>query len=446
MERPIQVKELNQYLKKYLSMDYLLGRVTVEGELSNVKLHHSGHMYFSLKDDSAKVSCAMFRWEEKGVTFLPREGKKVVVRGAISFYTKEGTLQLYVEEMEEAGMGDLYLEFLKLKEALEKEGLFASEHKKTLPSFVRKIGVITSPQGAAVRDIIQVAGRRNEKVDILLYPVAVQGEGAPSSLREAMSYMGKREDLDLVIIGRGGGAYEDLACFNDEGLARCIYNSKVPVISAVGHETDFTIADFVADFRAPTPSAAAEIAVPSLGEILMNLQLLQEKGLREIRHRFKVEQKNLDLLHNQLLPYHPRGFLESKKRDLEEWMLRGNYQMKERILKEQTILSSYLQRISERNPKRRLALEARRLEDLKGRGIMAFHLLFSRERDGLGGLFKRLTRAKENIPHYVIATEEGYVNSIEDLEVGDLLRIYDHCGFVESEVKGVFVNGERNEL
>ena len=265
------VSELNLYIKRVFDNDRLLSALTVRGEISNFTYHKSGHLYFSLKDEGGQVKAIMFRSSAAGLKFMPENGMKVIVRCSVSVYTQTGAYQLYVSSMQPDGIGALYLAYEQLKSRLEAEGLFDEEHKRPIPAFPERIGVITSPTGAAVRDIINVTGRRYPVGKIYLYPSLVQGEGAEANLIEALDYFNSSRLVDVIIIGRGGGSIEDLWAFNGEALARKIYEVDIPVISAVGHETDFTICDFVSDLRAPTPSAAAEIAVPDVKELYVRL-------------------------------------------------------------------------------------------------------------------------------------------------------------------------------
>lgn len=264
---PIKVSQVTQYIKKLLISDPILHNIEVEGEISNFKHHYSGHMYFTLKDDKSTLKCIMFNNNCNKLDFIPNDGMHVVVSGYISIYEKSGTYQLYCKDIKKRGIGELYENFEKLKNKLQSEGLFDKDKKKPLPYIPRKIGVVTSSTGAAVRDIISVIKRRLPCVDIILYPVLVQGDKAHYEICEALNYLNSRDDIDVVIIGRGGGSIEELWAFNEEDVARAIYNMKIPVISAVGHETDFTIADFVSDLRAPTPSAAGELVVPVIDEL-----------------------------------------------------------------------------------------------------------------------------------------------------------------------------------
>ena len=271
------VGELNQYIKNMFDDNRMLNAISVRGEISNFVNHRSGHLYFSLKDSEGQIRAVMFRSSAQSLKFMPENGTKVIVRGTVSVYTKDGSYQIYVNSMQPDGIGALYLAYEQLKERLFNEGLFDESVKKSIPSYPERIGVITSPTGAAVRDIINVIGRRYPLATIYLYPSLVQGESAENSLIEGVRYFSDSKLVDTIIIGRGGGSIEDLWAFNSESLARTIYSCPIPIISAVGHETDFTICDFVCDLRAPTPSAAAELAVPDVREIAMNLDNLQAR-------------------------------------------------------------------------------------------------------------------------------------------------------------------------
>ena len=260
-EMAITVSDLNKYIKDKFSEDEYLDNILVKGEISNFKNHYTGHMYFTLKDDKSLIKCIMFKTYAQKINFMPKDGMKVFIFGGVSVFERDGIYQIYVKAMEEDGLGDLYTKFQELKERLEKQGLFDQEHKKSIPIMPKVIGVLTSQTGSVIRDIINVATRRNPNVRIRLLPVPVQGEGAAEKISDAITYMNENQLADVLILARGGGSLEDLWPFNEEIVAHSIYQSKIPIISAVGHETDFTIADFVADLRAPTPSAAAELAV-----------------------------------------------------------------------------------------------------------------------------------------------------------------------------------------
>ena len=263
----LSVTELNEYARRLLAGDPLLRNVEVAGEISGYKHHISGHRYFSLKDDKARVQCVMFRQNAMGLDFRPEDGMKVTVRGSASLFTRDGSYQLYVNTMRKAGQGDLYMRFEALKKKLSNEGLFDPARKREIPRMPRIIGVATSETGAAIRDILQIARRRNPNVGIVIAPCAVQGESAAPEIVRAIERLNRQGECDVLLVGRGGGSIEDLWAFNEEIVARAIAASRIPVISCVGHEIDFTIADFVADLRAPTPSAAAELAVPVLDDL-----------------------------------------------------------------------------------------------------------------------------------------------------------------------------------
>lgn len=264
----LSVTQVNLYIKEVIARDDILCDILVKGELSNFKAHSSGHMYMSLKDESGVMRAVMFRSAAAKLAFKPQNGMKVIAHGRISVYERDGQYQLYIDDMQQEGQGDLYAAFEQLKIKLAAEGLFDSAHKKTLPKYPKRVGVVTAPTGAAIRDIINVLTRRFSYADIVLYPVLVQGENSAASIVSAIEYFNETNLADVLIVGRGGGSIEDLWSFNEEIVARAIYNSNIPIVSAVGHEIDFTISDFVADLRAPTPSAAAELVVPSQTELV----------------------------------------------------------------------------------------------------------------------------------------------------------------------------------
>ena len=260
MKNVYTVKQVNSYIKNMFTQDFMLSRIYVKGEISNCKYHTSGHIYFSLKDESGTIACVMFAGSRAGLSFRLQDGQQVIVLGAVSVYERDGKYQLYAREIVRDGVGALYERFEALKKELSEMGMFAPEYKQPIPRYVHTVGIVTAPTGAAVRDIINIAGRRNPYVQLILYPAQVQSDGAAQSVARGIRALEKKQ-VDVIIVGRGGGSIEDLWAFNEETVARAIFDCTVPIISAVGHETDTTIADFVADLRAPTPSAAAELAV-----------------------------------------------------------------------------------------------------------------------------------------------------------------------------------------
>lgn len=274
---PITVTDLNKYIKNKIDDDEMLNNVLVKGEISNFKNHYTGHMYFTLKDESSLIKCVMFKSYTTHLSFMPKDGMKVMVLGSVAVFERDGVYQIYAKAMKEDGLGSLYTAYEELKKKLEHEGLFEEAHKKKIPFMPKTIGVLTSNTGAVIRDIINVSTRRNPGVHIRLYPVPVQGPGAAEKIAEGIKFMNENKLADVLIIGRGGGSLEDLWPFNEEIVARAIYDSELPIISAVGHETDFTIADFVADLRAPTPSAAAELAVANIDDVRETLKLYNNR-------------------------------------------------------------------------------------------------------------------------------------------------------------------------
>lgn len=273
----ISVTELNSYIKNKIADDEYLNNVLIKGEISNFKNHYTGHMYFTLKDENSLIKCVIFKTYAQKLNFMPKDGMKVFVLGGVSVFERDGVYQIYVKAMQEDGVGILYKKYEELKQRLEQEGYFAEEHKKAIPQMPKIIGVLTSQTGSVIRDIINVSTRRNPNVNIRLYPVPVQGEGAAEKIADGIKFMNKNQLADVLILARGGGSLEDLWPFNEEIVAHAIYNSEIPVISAVGHETDFSISDFVADLRAPTPSAAAELAVPDVYEVKQKINSYQNR-------------------------------------------------------------------------------------------------------------------------------------------------------------------------
>ena len=311
-ERILTVSQFNAVSKMVLENEPLLKGVTLTGELSGVKRYPSGHIYFTLKDESASLSCVMFSSSAATLRFAPADGMQVKLKGGATVYERDGRYQFIARSMESDGAGGLFAAYEKLKNKLEKQGLFDERRKKAIPSFPRRIGVITSPTGAAVRDMIQILGRRFPAARVILYPALVQGAAAPESLRQGLRVFARAIPVDLIIIGRGGGSAEDLWAFNDEALARDVAASPVPVISAVGHETDFTICDFVADLRAPTPSAAAELAVPDAAELQQGLSAMEERLYSLLNARLKETRARVDRFASAAVLRSPRRYLDER--------------------------------------------------------------------------------------------------------------------------------------
>lgn len=319
MANYITVGQLNNYLKRKFEADVNLNKVYLKGEISNCKLHSRGHLYFSLKDETSVIGAIMFATSTASLNFEPKEGTRVFVEGKVTVYENTGKYQIIVSKMQPDGIGELYIAYEKLKKQLENEGLFKLEHKRAIPKYPHKIGIVTAPTGAAIRDILSTIKRRFPICETILFPALVQGESAKFSIVENIE-KAQNYDIDVLIVGRGGGSIEDLWAFNEEIVARAIYNSRVPVISAVGHEVDFTIADFVADLRAPTPTGAAEMAVPNIADVYRQIENYKIRLGENINNKLNLLNKQLDALKNSYVLKNPLGLYEIKEQKLSNLM------------------------------------------------------------------------------------------------------------------------------
>lgn len=348
--KTLTVSEVNNYLKRVVDNDFIMNNLSVKGEVSNLKFHSSGHIYFSLKDGESKINCVMFKSDAVNLDFLLENGMEVSVKARLSIYMKEGNYQLYCREIDNVGIGKLFEKYEQMKKELEAEGLFSDFYKRKIVKFPKRVGVITSATGAAVKDIIRVIRRRNNLVDIVVYPAKVQGNLAEETLINGIRYFNNKNNVETIIIGRGGGSIEELWAFNSRELAYEIFNSKIPVISAVGHETDFTICDFVSDIRAATPSAAAEISVPVLEEERIHLKNLESILIRDINRVIERENKNLEYISKILSNNSPSIILEREKEKL--GILSKNLEniISQRIDKEKEKISSMNKILNSMNP------------------------------------------------------------------------------------------------
>jgi exodeoxyribonuclease VII large subunit len=346
----ITVTELNNFIKNLFDSSRFLSSVTVKGEISNFTYHRSGHLYFSLKDGESQIKAVMFRSSATKLKFMPESGMKILAHGSVSVYQRDGVYQMYITSMQPDGIGALYLAYEQLKEKLNAEGLFDEAHKKLLPTMPERVGVITSPTGAAVRDIINVIGRRFPLARIYLFPALVQGEGAEEDLIRGIDYLDNSGLVDVIIIGRGGGSAEDLWCFNDESLAMAIAESEIPVISAVGHETDFTICDFVADMRAPTPSAAAELAFFDAGEVKQAVSYLGKRCDALIMSKLTERASRLEVLARDIRLSSPESVLNDKSVMLERACERINSLVLDKLAQRQGDLRVLCTRLEGVNP------------------------------------------------------------------------------------------------
>ena len=396
MKNVYTVQQVNSYIKNMFTQDFMLNRIYVKGEVSNLTDHTSGHIYFSLKDESGTIACVMFAGSRSGLSFRMEEGQQIIVLGVVDVYARDGKYQLYARKIVRDGVGLLYERFELLKKELQEMGMFAPEYKQKIPKYIRRLGVVTAPTGAAVRDIINITKRRNPFVQIILYPALVQGEGAAESIVKGIHALGA-EKVDVMIVGRGGGSMEDLWAFNEEAVARAVFDCSVPVISAVGHETDTTIIDFVADLRAPTPSAAAELAVYDFMEMKKNLKLREEK-----------------LLHFMQL------ILERKRQKLEQYSLRMRAYHPQQRLNEQRQFAADAENRLRREMMRRLEQEKYRL------GLMAERL------KGLSPL-EKLSQGYA----YVENSSGANVRTVSNVKQGEQITVYVTDGRIRAEVTGV---------
>jgi exodeoxyribonuclease VII large subunit len=386
---------VNRYIKNMMTSDYLLHSISVKGEVSNCKYHQSGHIYFSLKDENSAISCVMFRSKAAGVSFKMENGQQVIVSGNIDVYEGQGTYQLYANAIKLEGDGDLNERFLKLKKELEEMGMFAPEYKKPIPKYAKRVGIVTSHTGAAIRDIEQIARRRNPYVQLILYPAIVQGEQAMSSVVSGINRLDSM-DLDVIIVGRGGGSAEDLQAFNERMVAETIFNARTPIISAVGHETDTTIADFVADMRAPTPSAAAELAIYDYRQVFSQMEEYQKSLMRYLSHKIEMNRHKYDTLKFKLAQQSP----ENKVR---------NYRQ---------VTADF---------------ETRMIDKMQGRLTATRHQL-----DILVEQMKRLSPLEKLQKGYgYVQLENGKgIQSVEEVKQGDRISVYASDGVIEADVVG----------
>ena len=390
------VKQVNSYIKNMFTQDFMLNRIYVKGEVSNCKYHTSGHIYFSLKDESGTIACVMFAGQRGGLSFHMREGQQIIVLGSVNVYERTGSYQLYAQEIRLDGEGTLYEKYQMLKQELEEMGMFVPEYKKAIPRYAKRIGVVTAPTGAAVRDIMNISARRNPYVQLLLYPAQVQGEGAKESIVRGIRML-ETKNVDVIIVGRGGGSIEDLWAFNEENVARAVFECQVPVISAVGHETDVTIADYVADLRAPTPSAAAELAVWDYRQLQGYLDECRLRMNRSMTGTIRINRLRLKELDVRLSYLHPRHKLQDQQQRLIELEEELRTLMRDRV----------------KEARHRLAIQIEKLNGLSPVRKLNQGFAYVEEADG------------------------GVVKSIRQVEMGDELTVYVTDGLIRTSVKAV---------
>lgn len=368
MKTVYSVGQVNRYVKNMFIQDYVLRKVYVKGEVSNCKYHTSGHIYFSLKDETGVLSCVMFAGQRRGLAFRMKDGDRVVVGGAVDVYERDGRYQMYAKEITLEGAGALYERFLALKAELEEMGMFAPEYKQPIPRFIRRLGVVTAPTGAAVQDIRNISLRRNPYLQIILYPALVQGDGAADSIVKGIRMLDEA-GVDTIIVGRGGGSIEDLWAFNEEKVARAIFECRTPIISAVGHEVDFTIADFVADLRAPTPSAAAELAVDDMAQVMYTLSSYQERFQRDMREEIEFQRVRLGQYQMRLKYLSPESRLRERRQTLVDFEDTLRRAMDNKLQQYRHRLGIYLERYQGLSPLAKLNQGYSFVADTDGRGI-----------------------------------------------------------------------------
>ena len=368
MKKVYGVTQINRYIRNMFAQDFVLHQVCVKGEVSNCKYHSSGHIYFTLKENNSAISAIMFAGNRGGLSFRMKDGDKVEVTGSIEVFERDGRYQIYAKEITLAGAGDLYARFLQLKQELEAMGMFAEEYKKPIPQYAGRIGIVTAPTGAAIQDIRNIAARRNPYVQLILYPALVQGEGAKESIVNGIHALDAMH-LDIIIVGRGGGSIEDLWAFNEEIVARAIFECETPVISAVGHEVDYTIADYVADLRAPTPSAAAELAVYDRNQMLQRIRTDRVHLMRSMKSKIAVIQGRMETLKARLMQQSPVYRLNSQKQYLEELQLRLEHGMTQQLDKNRARLRMLAQHFDDISPLKRLGQGYAYVSDSRQNGL-----------------------------------------------------------------------------
>jgi exodeoxyribonuclease VII large subunit len=346
----ITISEINKYIKNVIDKDEFLSKIYIKGEISNLKFHTSGHLYFSLKDEKSKINAVMFSFSNSKLLFTPKDGMNVLIKGRISVYESSGSYQVYVEEMLEDGVGNLYILFEELKQKLSKEGLFDAIHKKSIPKIPSTVGVITASTGAAVKDIISTINKRFPMTNIILFPTLVQGEGAKENIVAMIKKANELNNVDVIILGRGGGSIEDLWAFNEEIVARAIFNSNIPIISAVGHEIDFTISDFVADLRAPTPTGAAMLAVPDKNEIMRYIFDARNRAYKAMINKIENNNEKLERFKTSYILKNPYALFEVKQQNLDRLYEKISMIIKNIVNKNEYIFENYKLKLDLLNP------------------------------------------------------------------------------------------------
>lgn len=443
--QPLTVKALTKYIKLKFDYDKNLQRLLLKGELSNVKRHSRGHIYFTLKDDEAQINAVMFASAASHLTFVPTEGMQVVVKGHITVYEAGGSYSMYVKEMTEDGVGNLYVAFTQMKERLGAEGLFEARFKQSIPTYPQSVGVITSPTGAAIRDILSTIKRRFPLVKVYVYPALVQGEQAESSIISCIKQANEMKLVDTLIVGRGGGSIEDLWAFNKEGVARAIFESNIPIISAVGHETDFTIADFVADHRAPTPTAAAELAVPNLPDVLTYFNQLNARLNHSFNTQFEQKKTQLWQLTNHYIMKNPHALFEQRLMYVNQLSDKLQFVLQEQLNRCQGALATNHHRLNQFNPmskversKQQVALLTQTMSGCMAQQLLQqkqnYHVLLTKLE-----MLNPLSILKKG---YSVVTDEKeeMITTVSALSIGQTVSVVLDDGTIKASVKDIVSN------
>ncbi|WP_404292292.1 exodeoxyribonuclease VII large subunit [Cytobacillus kochii] len=448
-KRYLTVYALTKYIKRKFDRDPHLQQVMVKGEISNFKRHSSGHMYFTLKDEKSRILAVMFSRYNQTMKFVPENGMNVLITGDLSLYEASGQYQIYVKEMTPDGIGDLYLAYEQLKQKLEKEGLFSEKYKQPIPKYPKAIGLITSPTGAAIRDMITTLKRRYPSVPIYIYPALVQGKGAAPSITQQINRANERKEVDVLIVGRGGGSIEELWAFNEEEVIRGIFASSIPIISAVGHETDFTIADFVADLRAPTPTGAAELSVPHIDDLSERIHNQQARMIRATRERLTRQFERLHRVEKSYAFRYPQKLYEQKLEQVDR--------TKEQLIKSTIRLLKYKQEQVDqqrkrllRTPPHSLAIESRKLYiDINKRLRRSMNVVNERKQREFSHLISKLEtlsplKIMDRGYSLLYSEKEELIKSIHQVKQNDEIKVKVKDGAILAEVKNIIDNrGEK---
>ena len=435
------VSQVTAYIRNMFTQDFALNRISIKGEVSNCKYHTSGHIYFTLKDGGSQIAAVMFAGQRKGLAFDLEEGQEVTVTGNVDVYERDGRYQLYAKEITREGKGDLFRQFEKLRNELEEMGMFDSSYKQPIPKYARKVGIVTAGTGAAIRDIMNISARRNPYVQLILYPALVQGEQAKYSIAKGIETL-DRMGLDVLIVGRGGGSIEDLWAFNEEMVARAIFNCTTPVISAVGHETDVTIADFVADLRAPTPSAAAEVVSRNQQELLRQVQSTRQRLEMAMDYYLANRTRRFTQIHHRLQQQHPQLRLARQQTMLERLQKRMSFALENQLKRTGQQQQRLTQRLNQQNPQPKIHRAQTRIQQLEYRLAETLRVQLSATRERFGNAVTHLEAVSPLSTlargySVTTATDGNVLKKVKQVKAGEMLTTRLEDGWIESEVKNI---------